>query len=44
VIVLGQEHRAVVEQVRIRIVSVDEEYFGNVSPSRPALDMDDNVE
>jgi len=44
VILLGQEHRAVVEQVRIRVVSVDEQNFRNVSASRPALDMDDNVE
>src|SRR6266851_1908313 len=39
VILLGQEHRAVVEEVRIRVVSVDQEDFGNVSASRPALDM-----
>jgi hypothetical protein len=44
VVLLGQEHCAVVEQVRIRVVSVDEENFGNVSASRPALDLDDNVE
>jgi hypothetical protein len=44
VILLGHEHRAVVEKVRIRVVSVDKENFGNVSAPRPALDMDDDVE
>src|SRR5713226_3776548 len=44
VILPGQEHRAVIEQVRIRVVAVDEEDFGNVSASRPALDMDHNIE
>ena len=44
VILLGKEHGAVVEQVRIRVVAVDEENFGNVSAARPALDMDDDVE
>ena len=44
VILLGQEHRAVVEQVGIRVVSVDQENFGNISASRPALDMDDHVQ
>src|SRR6202521_3030649 len=43
-ILLGQEHRAVVEQVRIRVVSVDQEDFGNVSASRPALDMYHHVQ
>src|SRR5580700_9625828 len=43
-ILLSQEHRAVVEQVRVRVVSVDKEDFGNVSASRPALDMDDHIE
>ena len=32
------------EQVCLRIVSVDQENFGNVPASRPALDMDDDVE
>src|SRR5229473_8440652 len=44
VILLRQEHHAVVEQVRIRVVSVDQEDFGNVSASRPALDVDDDIE
>ena len=43
-ILFGQEHRAIVEQVCLRIVSVDQENFGNVPASRPALDMDDDVE
>ena len=41
---LGQEHCAVVEKVRIRVVSVDKENFRNVSAPRPALDMDNDVE
>src|ERR1700693_5435916 len=44
VILPGQKDRAVVEQVRIRVVSVDQENFGNVSPSRPAFDMYDHVQ
>jgi hypothetical protein len=44
VILLGQEHRAVVEQVCIRVVAVDEQDFGNVSAPRAALDMDDDIE
>src|SRR6266851_1029432 len=44
VILLGQEHGAVVEQVRIRVVSVDQENLGNVSASWPALDMDNDIE
>jgi hypothetical protein len=43
-IVLGQEHGATIEQVRVRVVSVDQKDFGNVSAPRPALDMNDNVE
>jgi hypothetical protein len=43
VVLFGKEHGAVVEQVRVRIVTVDEENFGNVSAARPTLDMDDNV-
>ena len=44
VILLGQEHRAGVEEVRIRVVSVDQEDFGNVSASRPAFDMYHHVQ
>src|SRR5713226_6923968 len=44
VILLRQEYGAVVEQVRIRIVSIDEQDFRNVSAPWPALDMDDDVE
>ena len=43
-VLLGQVHGAVVEQVRIGVISVDEENLGNVSASRPALDMDDDIE
>ena len=43
-ILLGQKHDAIIEQVRIRVVSVDEEDFGNVSASRPAFDVDDDIE
>ncbi len=43
-ILLGQEHCAVVEQIRIRVVSVDQEDFGNVSASGPALDMYDHIQ
>ena len=43
-ILLGQEHRAVVEEVRIRVVSVDQENFGNVSASRTAFDMYHHVQ
>src|SRR6266853_6089996 len=43
-ILLGQEDRAVVEKVRVRVVSVDQENFVNVSASRPALDVDDDIE
>ena len=43
-ILLGQEHGATIEQVRVRVVSVDQKDFGNVSAPRPALDMNDNVE
>jgi hypothetical protein len=44
VILFRQVHRTVIEQVRIRVVSVDEQNFGNVSASRPAFDMDYEVE
>jgi hypothetical protein len=44
VILLGQEHGAVVEQVGIGVVSVDEENFGNVSASGPTLNVDNDVE
>src|SRR5713226_2015417 len=43
-VLLGQEHRAVVEQIRIRVVSVDEQNLGNVSASWSALDLDYDVE
>lgn len=43
-VLFGKEHGPVVEQVRIRVVAVDEKNFGNVSAARPALDMDDDVE
>ena len=43
-ILLGQKHDAIIEQVRIRVVSVDEEDFGNISASRPAFDVDDDIE
>ncbi len=42
-ILLGQKHDAIIEQVRIRVVSVDEEDFGNISASRPAFDVDDDI-
>src|SRR5580704_12875716 len=44
VILLGQEHRAIVEQVGIRVVSVDKENFGNISAPRPTFDLDDDIE
>src|SRR5690242_10151238 len=44
VLLLRQEHGAVVEQVGIGVVSVDEENFGNVSASRSALEMDNDIE
>src|ERR1700732_323186 len=44
VVLLGQEDCAVVEQVRIRVVTVDEENLGNVSASRAAFDLDDDIE
>ena len=43
-VLLGKEHGAVVEQVRIRVVAVDKENFGNILSARPTLDMDDDVE
>ena len=43
-ILLGQEHRTVIEEVSIRVVSVDEQDFGNVSASRAALDVDDDIQ
>ena len=43
-ILLGQEYGVVIEQVRVRVVSVDEQDFGNVSASRTALDVDDDIE
>jgi hypothetical protein len=43
VVLLRDEHRTVIEQVRIWVVSVDEPNFGNVSASWPAFDMDDDV-
>jgi hypothetical protein len=33
-----------VEKVRVGVVAVDFEDFGNESPTRPSLDMDDDVE
>jgi hypothetical protein len=44
VILLGEEHGTVIEEVRIRVVAVDKQDFGNVSASRAALDMDDDIE
>ena len=44
VILLGQEHRAIVEQVGIRVVSADKENFGNISAPRSTLDLDDDIE
>ena len=43
-VLLGQEHCAVVEQVGIRVVSVDQENFGDVSASRPTFDMYHHVQ
>jgi hypothetical protein len=43
-VLLGQVNGTVVEQVRIRVISVDQENLGNVSAAWPALDMDDDVE
>jgi hypothetical protein len=44
VVLFGQEHCTVIEKVGIRVISVDKENFGNVPPSRAALDMDYDVE
>src|ERR1700722_13107047 len=43
-LLLGHEHRAIVEQVRVGIVPVDKEDFGNVSASGPTLDLNDDIE
>jgi hypothetical protein len=37
-------HGAVVEEVRVGIVAVDFEHFGDVTPSWPALDLKHNVQ
>jgi hypothetical protein len=44
VVLLGEEHGAVAEQVRVGVVTVDQENFGNVSAARPAFDMNDDIE
>jgi hypothetical protein len=44
VVLFRKEHRTVIEQVRIRVVSLDEQNFGNVPAARPAFDVDDDVE
>jgi hypothetical protein len=43
-VLLCKKHCAVVEQIRIRIVSIDQQDFGNVSASWPALDVDYDIE
>src|SRR6516225_4197794 len=44
VILLIQKHGSVVEQVRIWLVSVDQQDFGNVPSARPSFEVDDNIE
>lgn len=43
-VLLGHEYRAIVEQVRVGVVSVDKEDSGNVSATRPTLDLNDDIE
>jgi hypothetical protein len=44
VILLGQEDRAVVEQIGIRIVAVNEQYFRDEAPARSTLDVNYEIE
>jgi hypothetical protein len=44
VILLCQENCAVVEEIRIRVVTVDQQDFRNVSASWPAFDVDYDIE
>lgn len=41
---LGQEYGAVIEQIRIWVVSVDEKNFRDISSAWPALDVDHHIE
>jgi hypothetical protein len=43
-ILLSQKHGAVVEQVRVRLVSVDQQDFGNVPSAWPSFEVDDDIE
>jgi hypothetical protein len=43
-ILLGYKDGAVIEQIRIGLITVDFENFRNVSASGPALDLDDDIE
>lgn len=40
---LSLVNRAVVEEIGVGIVAVDFQYFGDVPPSRPALNLDHDM-
>src|ERR1700723_886602 len=44
VILLGLEDSPVVEQIRVRVVAVDQEDLGDIPSSGATLDLDDDVE
>src|SRR6267378_7212496 len=44
VLPLGRVEDAIVEQIGIRVVAIDFEYFGNESPSRSSLYLDNDME